>query len=98
MAADRVGRIEELLHEAEQAHGRYEAAELNGVYDAEWARWYATFAVEHGIGPILGRDVSTDELAAFLSSGFADFEASEPKPAESWAAYLARRIAAELRP
>lgn len=34
--------IETLLRAAAVAHGEYEAAELDGVYDAEWPRWYAT--------------------------------------------------------
>ena len=93
MAAD---RIEALLVEAEQAHGVYEAAELNGVYDEDWPRWYAAYAVEHGISGMAGRDITTDQLAAVLASSFAEFQQTDPTPAEPWAAYAARRIAAEL--
>jgi hypothetical protein len=35
--------LTELLHEAEQAHGRYEREELGGERDADWAAWYAEF-------------------------------------------------------
>lgn len=34
-----------LLREAEAAHGEYEAEELGGVRDEEWAPWYAEFIV-----------------------------------------------------
>ena len=64
MATDRIGALEALLAEAEAAHGVYETTELNGVYDQDWPRWYAAYAVDHGIGALLGRDVSVDELAS----------------------------------
>lgn len=96
MEADRVEAINALLLRAEAAHGTYEATELNGVYDQDWPRWYAAFAVENGIGALLGHDVTTDGLAAFLASSHADFEQTDPKPGEPWAAYTARRIAEEV--
>jgi hypothetical protein len=44
-----------LLKEAEEAHGKYEAEELGGVRDENWASWYAEFIVdalrEGGEGP-----------------------------------------------
>ena len=47
-----VDAIEALLAEAEQAHGTYEATVLQGVYDQDWPRWYAGYAVEHGVAEI----------------------------------------------
>ena len=94
--APSVDAIAELLEQTEAAHGAYETAELNGVYDRDWARWYAAYAVEHGLGDLLGRPVGADALAALLSDGFAAFEQADPRPAEGWAAYLAQRIAADL--
>jgi hypothetical protein len=85
-----------LLVQAGEAHGRFEAAELKGVYDQAWPRWYATYAVEHGIGALVGHVVTIDGLAEFFASSNAEFEQIEPKPAEPWASYTARRIAAEL--
>lgn len=96
MPTERSNAIRALLVEAEQAHGVYEATELNGVYDQEWPRWYARYLVEHGLGEMLGHDVDADELAASLAAGYADFEHVDPKPTASWADYLARRIASEL--
>ena len=96
MAADRTQAIEDLLHRAQEAHGAFEATELNGVYDTEWAPWYAAWAVEHGIGALLGRDIHVDELAQLLSSSQAAFEATVPRPTEPWAAFTARRLGEAL--
>jgi hypothetical protein len=96
MTDDRIGAITALLDETEAAHGRYETTELNGVYDQDWPRWYAGYAVEHGIGTLVGHEITADRLAAFLAASYADFEQADPTPAEPWSAYAAGRIAAEL--
>lgn len=95
MEADRSEAVAALLLETEGAHGVYETAELNGVYDEEWARWYAGFAVDHGLGELIGHPVTADEVAAFLSSAFADFQALDPK-AGTWASHIGRRMVEEL--
>lgn len=95
-AADRVAAIETLLLRAKGAHGAYEATELKGVYDGEWPQWYAGYAVEQGLGSLLGHDVTVDELAEFLAGSYADFEQAHPKPSGEWARYTARRVAVEL--
>jgi hypothetical protein len=96
MTDERAALIQALLGDAESAHATYETTELHGEYDREWASWYARYAVDHGIGPMLGHDVSADQLGRFLSESFAAYEQLDPPPAGGWAAYLARRIAAEL--
>jgi len=96
MGTDRTEDIDALLVHAEQAHGKYETTELNGVYDQDWATWYAAFAVEHGIGKLLGHEVTADRLAQFLASSNLEFTQIDPSPSESWATYAARRITAEL--
>ena len=96
MAADRIEAVNALLVQTMEAHGTFEETELNGVYDEEWPRWYAAYAVEHGIGALVGHAVSADQLAQFLASSNVEFERAEPKPDEPWAAYTARRITAEL--
>ena len=96
MTAERIRAINDLLMQAEDAHSAFEATELNGVYDTEWAPWYAAWAVEHGIGALVGHDVTAGELALFLASSNADFERTVPRHTESWAGYTARRIAEEL--
>ena len=91
----RVEDIEALLLEAEAAHGTYETTVLNGVYDREWPSWYAAYAVEHGIDEIVGRAMGADELAAQLTTGWAEYQREHPDRAEPWAPYIAARIAAE---
>lgn len=96
MTNDRVEALRALLVRTEAAHGEFETTELNGVYDRDWPRWYAAHAVEHGIAGLIGHPVSTDRLAEFLSSTWAEFERSDPRSSDAWPAYTARRIAAEL--
>jgi hypothetical protein len=96
MTDDRVESVSALLAETEAAHGVYETAELKGVYDKEWPRWYAAYAIEHGIGEAVGHAVTVEQLARFLGTTFGEFKAAEPEPTETWADYTARRIAAEL--
>lgn len=96
MAADHTEAVNALLVQTMEAHGRYEESELNGVYDQEWARWYAAYAVEHGIDSLIGHDVTADQLRQFLASSNDEFERAEPTPRESWQSYTARRITKEL--
>jgi hypothetical protein len=95
MAAD-IDALSTLLAETGVAHGVYEETELKGVYDQEWFRWYAAYAVEHGIGALVGHDVTAEELATFLARSNADLERIDAGSREPWPAYTARRIAAEL--
>ena len=96
MEADAKTALTTLLGEAEVGHAEYEAQELGGVYDEAWPRWYATYAVEHGLAGILGHEVGTDRLTSFLTESYAQFAAADPKPDEPWAEYTAARILAEL--
>jgi hypothetical protein len=93
VTGDRIGALEALLTRTEAAHGDYETDELGGVYDRDWASWYARYAVEHGVGELVGRAVTADELAAFFTSSWGDAQRADPKPTESWATYTARQIA-----
>lgn len=96
MSVDRFEAIRALLVETEEAHGAYETTELNGVYDQDWARWYAAYALEHGIGALLGHEVTAEQLAQFLAMSYNELTQTDPKPDEPWPDHTARRIAAEL--
>ena len=96
IGGDRFEAIDALLVETGEAHGRFEKTALQGVYDQEWPRWYAAYAVERGIGALLGHPVTTEQLAVFLASSNRDLEQIEPELREPWATYTARRIASEL--
>jgi hypothetical protein len=90
---DRASAIEDFLVRAERAHGAYEATELNGVYDAEWPRWYASWAVENGINEVLSRPVDADELAGLLASSWDELQRGETTSPDSWSTFAARRLA-----
>ena len=96
MAIDRISAITALLGETGAAHGVHEETVLHGVYDKEWAVWYAAYAVDHGIGALIGHALTADELARFLARTNVDFESTQPNPTDTWAAYTARRVATEL--
>jgi hypothetical protein len=96
VTVDRIEAVTTLLVQAEAAHGVYETTELNGVYDQDWARWYAAYAVDHGLGEIAGHAIPTDRLAEFLAAAFGDYQRADPKPGETWADVIARRILADL--
>ena len=71
-------------------------SELQGVYDQEWPRWYATYAVEHGMGALIGGGITIDRLAEFLATSNVEFEKTAPELRDPWATYTARRITADL--
>jgi hypothetical protein len=96
MALDPTDAVIGLLDETKVAHGRFEASELKGVYDQDWPSWYARYAVDHGLGDLVGHRVSADALAEFLATSNGEFERLDPQPIESWTAYTARRIVTEL--
>jgi hypothetical protein len=86
--------IEALLAETEAAHAVYEREELSGVYDEAWPAWYAEYAVDHGLGEILGRDVTAPDLAAFMTGAWEERKAAGSEPDEPWSTWMARRLAA----
>src|SRR5687767_11393602 len=86
LITNRIAALESLLAETEAAHGVYESTELNGVYDQDWPRWYAEYAVDHGIGGILGRAVSADELAPLLAASWDALQGAASTPIEKWRA------------
>lgn len=96
MEADRHAQLTALLNDTESAHGRYEATELEGVYDEAWPAWYGRYAVEHGLGEIIGHPVTAEEAGAFLERTYAEYGDADPKPDEPWAEYLARRMLEDL--
>ena len=72
------------------AHNDYEIAELGGVYDQQWPAWYARYLVEHGIGALLDRAVTIDEVAALLAA--CDEAYKRENPATNWPDFYARQL------
>jgi hypothetical protein len=96
MTSDRIARLEALLAASAAAHGVYEERELHGVYDQDWPRWYAVWAIDNGLGELVGRPVTADEIADFFASSWDEIRQLDPKPTDPWATLMARRIAEKL--
>jgi hypothetical protein len=79
-----------LLGETFVAHQAYETAELGGAYDQQWPAWYARYLVEHGIGALLGRAVTTEAVAALLAE--CDEAYKRENPAMSWPDFYAPQL------
>ena len=71
--------IAALLRETEAAHGAYDTDILGGVFDEDWAAWYAKYLLDHRLGDHLPGtqcpDVET--LTAMLTRFAADYEREE---------------------
>ena len=86
-------RIESLLIQAEQAHGQYEQTILNGIYDQDWAIWYANYAIDQGIEKVLNRSFSGEQLSQFLSQSYEQYKVEQSQ--KTWAAYTAQKLVEE---
>ncbi|MBW3634300.1 MAG: hypothetical protein KY456_14860 [Chloroflexi bacterium] len=71
--------IAALLRETEAAHGAYETDVLGGVFDEDWAAWYAKYLLDHGLRDHLprGRSLDVETLTAMLARFAADYEGEE---------------------
>lgn len=91
MPENRTDEIAVLLAQAGEAHHIYERDVLNGVYHEDWYGWYADYVIEHGIATLLGREISSEEMAAALQRVSAAHKASGSE--EAWTTYYARLLA-----
>jgi hypothetical protein len=66
--------IAALLTQAGAAHHLYEQTALKGVYDRDWANWYADYAIEHGLNRLLGYEISIEQFSQFLTQSYADYQ------------------------
>jgi hypothetical protein len=82
--------IANLLGKAQTAHGVYEERELNGVYDQSWPAWYAAYLVEHGIGDLLSKAITTEQLARLLKQYDEDYRTQQRQ--EGWPDYYAAQL------
>ena len=95
MASTRPRRSAGWLKDTEASHGRFEETELKGVYDQDWPSWYAAYAVDHGIGELLGSPIRA-EARGVPHDQQQGVERLQAQATETWIAYTARRIATEL--
>jgi hypothetical protein len=82
----------ERLTQAGAAHGVYETNELGGVYDVQWARWYAEYLIAHGVGEFFAAPPDADALAAVLTRCDEDYR--RERPTQPWPTYYAPRLIA----
>ena len=88
---DRRYTLSRLLTEASGAHRQYEIQSLNGVYDQQWAGWYARYLLQHDWNEYFVRNWEPDELAAAL--GEVDREYRANKPDRTWQDYYGEYFA-----
>lgn len=84
-------KISHLLSQAGSAHHVFEQTVLKGVYDQDWPAWYANYVIEHGLSDRLGRAVTVELLARFLSDTNDLYEQTDKR--QSWADFTAAKIA-----
>jgi hypothetical protein len=82
--------IAQLLRRTGSARGQYETTVLNGVYDENWASWYADWAIKHGLNDLMGTAFHADDLGEVL------FTLSEEHTRDShglgWPEFYAKRL------
>jgi hypothetical protein len=90
MPAIEAREIANLLSKTGAAHGAYEEQELNGVYDQSWPAWYAAYLVEHGIGELLSKAITMEQLARLLKQYDQDYRTHQRQ--EGWPDYYAAQL------
>lgn len=94
MSDHKITALADLLRQAGAAHGEYEIAVLNGVYDEAWADWYADWLLANGFGAVVRAPQAPAELSALLADLNRQHRASDG--GQHWADFYAARIAAIL--
>ena len=91
MAQEKTLLIEELLKQTSAAHGEYETTVLNGVYDQEWAAWYARWAVEHGLNDLVKQPMDAEQWSQILTHLNEQHQQTDHQ--QTWAEFTAQQIA-----
>ncbi len=79
------------LEAAGSAHGEYETKSLNGVYDQQWADWYAQYLIENGWNDQFSQKWTAPQLAEALRQADTNHRTDPSKPA--WSKFYAARFA-----
>jgi hypothetical protein len=79
-----------LLTQAGQAHHDYEQSVLKGVYDQDWADWYAEYVIQNGLSELLKQEITVQQVSQFFTQGYEAYKGK--KTGESWADYTAREM------
>jgi hypothetical protein len=94
MTQETATQIAALLSQAGEAHHEYEQNQLGGEYDQNWSTWYADYIIEQGLGKLLNREVSTEQLSQVLSQSNEEYK--KENPGQSWGDYTAQKMLAAL--
>jgi hypothetical protein len=86
--------IRHMLAQTMDAHHQFEETELNGVYDAEWPAWYASYLLDRGLNDELKKPVTLPQLTRFLSESNRRYEQLDKE--EAWADFTAVDLIARL--
>lgn len=87
---DNKNQIVELLNETSKAHYKYEQDILNGVFDDEWANWYAEYLVHNGLNELLKEPMKEEELTQNLIDWNEQFENSPDH--KNWSEFNATKF------
>jgi hypothetical protein len=88
-------QIANLLRRTGSAHGVYETSVLNGVYDQDWALWYADWALNNGLPELLGRQFEAEDFnAESFGKVLFDLNQDHQRVGQglTWAQYTAQRL------
>lgn len=94
MISNHVKEISSLLTQAGMAHHEYEQNILKGVYDRDWANWYANYALTNGFDRLLNASLTVEQLTQLLVQTNSQYEAETP--IQSWSDYTAEKICSSL--
>ena len=89
--------IATLLRETQAAHRAYEKGVLGGEFDEDWAAWYATYLLDHGLADYLAGagNLDAETLTAMLTR--LDAEYRQEETTGHWPDIYARGIVAGFR-
>jgi hypothetical protein len=94
MTSNIVREISSLLSQAGMAHHEYEQNILKGVYDREWAIWYADYVLTNGLNKLLKTSITVEQLTQLLVQTNSQYEAENPT--QNWSDYTAEKICSSL--
>lgn len=89
----RAARLAELLKQASGAHFEYETTVLHGVYDQQWAEWYAQHLIDHEANAVLNCTWTVDEWTARLRRADASHRAHASD--QAWLPYYVEYLKRE---
>lgn len=85
-----VKEISSLLTQAGIEHHEYERDILKGIYDSDWAIWYADCLLTKGLNEQLNTSFSLEQLTQILIQTNEQYQAQTLT--QSWSDYTAEKI------